>query len=151
MGHQPDIRFDYRTASPESFAAMRQVAATLHAASIPRQLRALVELRISQINGCAYCCDMHAREAREAGATPQQMDCLAAWPEAGCFDERTRAALAWCEAVTLVRETRVPRSDYEHALQFFSERELADLTLIAAVMNAWNRIGVGFRLTPPSP
>lgn len=143
-----DSRLNYRKASPDGFAAMLNLAKTLHASSIPTLLRALVELRISQINGCAYCCDMHAREAREAGAGQQQLDCLAAWQETNYFDERTRAALAWCESLTLLRETRAPRELYDEVLLHFSEREMADLTLIAAAINAWNRIGVGFRLSP---
>jgi len=83
-----------------------------------------------------------------AGASQQQLDCLAAWQETSCFDERTRAALAWCESLTLLRETRAPRELYDEALLHFSEHEMADLTLIAAAINAWNRIGVGFRLAP---
>jgi AhpD family alkylhydroperoxidase len=143
-----DARLDFRKAAPEPFAAMLNLAKTLHASSIPAQLRALVELRVSQINGCAYCCDMHAREARASGATELQLDCLAGWEEAGCFDERTRAALAWAEALTSIRETRAPRALYEQALQRFSERELAELTLIATTINAWNRIQIAFRVPP---
>jgi AhpD family alkylhydroperoxidase len=150
MTTHADKRLNYRHASPEGFAAMLNLASTLHASSIPTVLRALVEIRVSQINGCAFCLDMHATEARQAGATQRQLDLVAAWQEADCFDERERAALAWAEAVTLIRETRAPRELYDEARRHFSDRELADLTLIVTTMNAWNRLNVALRV-PPAP
>src|SRR6188768_4039102 len=142
-------RLAYYQVAPD---AVKQLSATrpyIESTNIEPRLRALVELRASQINACAYCVDMHSREARETGETQQRLDCLVVWRETTFFDDRERAALAWAEAVTLVSETHVPDDVYEQALQHFSEKDLVDLTLIIAVINAWNRIAISFRANPP--
>jgi AhpD family alkylhydroperoxidase len=110
----------------------------------------LIEIRASQINGCAHCLDMHSRNAREAGESEERLYALAAWQESPLFSPRERAALAWTEAVTLVAETRVPDEVYATALQHFSEQELVDLTIAVVAINGWNRLAVAFRRVPGS-
>ena len=105
----------------------------------------LVKLRASQINGCAFCIDMHTKDARADGETEQRLYALNAWRETPFFTDRERAALAWCEALTLVSETRVPDDVYEQTRERFSELELVNLTMAIVVINGWNRICVGFR------
>ncbi len=123
-----------------------------HLSAVTPQLRALIELRVSQINGCVYCLDLHSRELREMGEDQQRLDCLAAWREYPHFTPREKAALAWAEAITHVSETNAPDELYERLFDYFSEAEIADLTLIVAFMNTWNRLAVGFREMPaPSP
>jgi AhpD family alkylhydroperoxidase len=142
-------RLAYFQAAPD---AVKQLSATrpyIESTNIEPRLRALVELRCSQINGCAYCVDMHSREAREAGETQQRLDCLCVWRETTFFDDRERAALAWAESVTLVSETQVADDVYEEAHKHFSDKDLVDLTLIIAVINAWNRMAISFRANPP--
>jgi AhpD family alkylhydroperoxidase len=142
-------RIAYFQAAPDAVKQISAIRPYIESTNIEPRLRALVELRCSQINGCAYCVDMHSREAREAGETQQRLDCLTVWRETSFFDERERAALAWAEAVTLVSETHVPDNVYEEAHRYFSDKDLVDLTLIVAVINAWNRMAIGFRANPP--
>jgi AhpD family alkylhydroperoxidase len=108
----------------------------------------LVRLRASQINGCAFCIDMHTKDARAAGETEQRLYEVSVWEETPFFTERERAALAWTEAVTRVSETRVPDEVYELARQHFSEKELADLTMAIVAINGWNRLAISFRKIP---
>jgi AhpD family alkylhydroperoxidase len=112
------------------------------------RLRALVEIRVSQMNGCAFCLDMHTTEARQAGETQQRLDCLAAWREAPFFSDRERAALAWAEAVTRVEQTHVPDEVYAAVKAQFADKELADLTVVIGMINLWNRLNVAFRREP---
>jgi AhpD family alkylhydroperoxidase len=140
----------YMKVAPEGLKALAATRPYLESASIPARLRALVELRTSQINRCAYCVDMHSQEARKAGETQQRLDGLPVWRETPFFDDRERAALAWAESVTLVSETGVPDTVFEQAKAQFSEKDLVDLTLIVSVMNAWNRMAISFR-TEPAP
>jgi AhpD family alkylhydroperoxidase len=112
---------------------------------LEHSLLKLVEIRASQINGCAYCLDMHTKDARAAGETEQRIYALSAWRETPFFTDRERAALEWTEAVTLVAETRVPDDVYEHVRQQFSEEELVELTFAVIVINSWNRLQVSFR------
>lgn len=142
------MRIAYNKVAPEAVKLLGATSPYFRSSSIDARLRALVELRVSQINGCAYCIDMHSQEARHAGETQQRLDCLPAWRETTFFDDRERAALAWAESVTLVSETRVPDDVFEQARKQFSEKELVDLTLIVAVMNAWNRLAISFRQGP---
>jgi AhpD family alkylhydroperoxidase len=123
-------------------------AAKKHVSSIDDKLCALLELRVSQINGCVYCVDLHATQARDAGETQQRLDCLAAWRECRFFEENERAALAWAEAVTLLPDTHAPDDLFLGLKEHFSERQIVDLTLIVSLMNAWNRLAVGFRHLP---
>lgn len=123
-------------------------AVNKHITSIDPKLRALVELRISQINGCVYCVDLHANQARDAGETQQRLDCLAAWRECTFFDSAERAALAWAEAVTLLADTSAPDELYENVRAQFSQQQVVDLTLVISLMNTWNRLAVSFRHLP---
>jgi len=109
----------------------------------------MMELRVSQINGCAYCVDLHSKQLRKEGETEQRIDCLSVWDEVTFYTDRERAALEWAEAVTRVEATRVPDDVYERVSEHFSEKELVDLTLVAANMNFWNRIAISFRRQPP--
>ena len=116
--------------------------------SLEGPLHELVKIRASQINGCAYCIDMHTKDARAAGETEQRIYALSAWREAPFFTERERAALEWTETVTRVADTAVPDASYEAARGVFSEREIVDLTIAIALMNAYNRMAISFRTTP---
>ena len=119
-----------------------------HVASIDNKLRAMVELRVSQINGCVFCVDLHADQARAEGETQQRLDCIAVWRECPFFDETERAAFAWAEAVTLVSETNVPDNLYENLKAHFTEQQVVDLTFIVSLINAWNRLAISFRHLP---
>lgn len=141
-------RLPYARLSPEIHRALVAVNAQLKEGTIEPALKALVDLRVSQINGCLYCLDLHAQQARAAGVSQQKLDCLAAWDEASFYTERERAALHWAETVTRVSESHVPEAIYNEVRPHFSERELADLTFIIAVMNAWNRVAISFRKQP---
>jgi AhpD family alkylhydroperoxidase len=141
-------RIPYYQVAPEGIQALQGVDPYLKSTNIEPRLRALVELRTSQINGCAYCVDLHSRQAREHGETQQRLDCLCVWRETAFFDERERAALAWAETVTNVSETGIPDAAYEEVKQHFADKDLVDLTLIIATMNAWNRMAISFRANP---
>ncbi len=143
-------RIAYAQVAPDVFKALSAARPYIESSGIDPRLRALVELRVSQINGCAYCVDLHSREARRAGEGQQRLDLLPVWRETPFFDDRERAALAWAESVTLVAQTGVPDPVYEEALRQFSEKELVDLTLVVASMNAWNRMAISFRQAIPS-
>ncbi len=142
------MRLAYSHVAPEAIKALSATGPYLASSKIEPRLRALVELRVSQINGCAYCVDLHSQQARKAGEVQQRLDCLPVWRETPLFDDRERAALAWAESVTLVSETGVPNAVFDEARKHFSERDLVDVTLIAAVMNAWNRMAISFRQGP---
>lgn len=139
-------RLDYAALNDKATNAIIGVGKYL--GSIDKKLRALVELRVSQINGCVYCVDLHSTEARAEGETQQRLDCLPVWREAKFFDERERAALDWAEAVTLIADTHAPDVTYNALANHFNEQEIVDLTLIVSRMNALNRLAVGFRHLP---
>jgi AhpD family alkylhydroperoxidase len=141
-------RFDYRKFSPEPVQAMQALEKYIAGCGLDHKLVHLLKLRASQINGCAFCIDMHSIDARRAGETEQRLYALDAWRETPFFTDRERAGLAWIEAVTLVSQTHVPDAVYLEARAHFSEKEIFDLTFIAAAINAWNRIAVASR-TPP--
>lgn len=142
-------RIDYTKASPESYKAFKAVHSALLKASLPKALIDLVYLRVSQINGCAYCIDMHSRDLLKSGLEVEKLVLIPVWHDAGnIFSTRERAALAWAETVTLVSETGVPDSAYESVTAEFNDTELSDLTYAIGLMNAFNRFGVSFRLTP---
>ena len=119
-----------------------------HLSSIDDKLKALVELRVSQINGCVYCLDLHARQARELGESQQRLDCLAAWQEYPYFSDREKAAFAWAEAVTNISETHASDDVYNQLLNHFNEQEVVDLSFIIVMMNGWNRLAIAFRQLP---
>lgn len=141
-------RVDYDRVAPELVRALSNLNRSLEGGAIDPQLRYLVEIRVSQINGCAFCLDLHSRQARDAGEAQQRLDCLLAWREVALFSERERAALSWAESVTLVSQTHVPHETFAEAREHFSEAELVELTLIVISMNAWNRLAVSFRKVP---
>ncbi len=139
-------RIDYYELNPKVIDRLESI--DKHIAAIDARLRALVDLRVSQINGCAYCVDLHSELAREAGETQQRLDCLAVWQECPFFDDRERAALAWAETITHLSETHAPDHVYQALTQHFSEREIVDLTYSVAFTNTWNRVAVSFRHLP---
>ncbi|BAN27051.1 carboxymuconolactone decarboxylase family protein [Caballeronia insecticola] len=142
-------RIDYAHASPEGYKAFGAVYVTLQKAGLSKQLIDLVYLRVSQINGCAFCIDMHTRDLLKLGLEVEKLALVPVWRDSGeVFTARERVALRWAEAVTRVADTHVPDADYEAATAEFSDKELADLTYAIALMNAFNRFGVAFR-TPP--
>lgn len=142
-------RIDYAKESPEGYKAFGGVYATLLKSSLPKELIDLVYLRVSQINGCAFCIDMHTRDLLKSGLRIEKLVLVAVWNDAGAlFTARERAALAWAETVTRVAETGVPDDDYEAAAAEFPANELADLTYAVGLMNAFNRFGISFRSVP---
>ncbi len=143
-----EARLEYFKASPEGVAAFRQFNGYLEGCGLEPSLLELVKTRASQINGCAFCLDMHTKDARAAGETEQRLYTLSAWRETPFFTGRERAALAWTEAVTRVSEDPVDDALYDEARQHFSEKELVDLTLAVIAINGWNRLAVPFRSPP---
>ena len=143
-------RIEYAKVAPDGYAAMLGLEKYARSSGLELSLLELVKVRASQINGCAYCLDMHTKDARAAGEKEQRLYAVAAWHEAPFFSERERAALAWTEAVTRVGETQVPDETYELARRQFGEKELVDLTLAIVAINGWNRIAVAFRSVPGS-
>lgn len=141
-------RIEYGKVAPGVFTAMRGLEEYVHQSGLEPSLVEMVKLRASQINGCAYCIDMHTKDARARGETEQRLYELVAWRETPFYSERERAALAWTEAVTRVSETHVPDDVYEQARAQFSEKELVDLTLAAIAINGWNRLAISFRTVP---
>jgi AhpD family alkylhydroperoxidase len=142
-------RLDYNQVAPAGLKALAGVHAHVSQSGLSPVLVDLVYLRVSQINNCAYCLDMHTRDLLKRGQAIEKLALLQAWREGGAlFDERERAALAWAESVTRVAETGVPDTDYEAARAVFSERELVDLTLAIGLMNTYNRMAIGFRNVP---
>jgi AhpD family alkylhydroperoxidase len=142
-------RLDYDSIAPAGMKAMGGVYGYVSQTGLPPRLVDLVYLRISQVNNCAYCLDMHTRQLLEKGEKPERLALLQAWLEAGgLFDARERAALAWAEAVTRVSETGVPVDAYEAVRAQFDERETVDLTIAVSLMNAYNRMAISFRKVP---
>ncbi len=139
-------RLDYKQASPEAFQAMLHLEYQIHKSGLEESLLELVKTRASQINGCAWCLDMHTKDARARGETEQRLYLIPAWREAACYTDRERAALAWTEAVTQVAGTHdVPDAVYADARRHFDEKALVDLTLAIIAINGWNRLNVAFR------
>jgi AhpD family alkylhydroperoxidase len=127
---------------------MLALSGYLHKSGLEESLIDLVNLRASQINGCAYCLDMHWKDLRAGGATEQRLYGLDAWEESPYYSDRERAALAWTDAITNLRDGHVPDDVYHRVQKFFSEKELADLTLAASSINAWNRLNIAGRTVP---
>jgi AhpD family alkylhydroperoxidase len=141
-------RLDAIKVSPGAYKAMAGLQAYVDQSGLEHSLIELVKIRASQINGCAYCINMHTTDARKQGETDERMHLLNAWHEAPVFSERERAALAWTEAVTLIAQGHVPDEVFEEAKRHFSEKELVDLTAAAVAINAWNRFAIAFRAVP---
>jgi AhpD family alkylhydroperoxidase len=141
-------RFDYKKAAPEVFQAMAQLEAAVRRSGLEQPLLELVKMRASQLNGCAFCLDMHSKDALAQGETAQRLFLLDAWREAPLYSERERAALAWTEAVTRIGEEGASDEVYAQARAAFEEKELASLTLAIVAINGWNRLSVAFRVPP---
>jgi uncharacterized peroxidase-related enzyme len=141
-------RINYYQVAPDAFNKLADVTKYVESSSLDPLLRALVEIRISQINGCVYCVDLHSEQARRLGETQQRLDTLPVWYESPYFDERERAALTWAEALTDISQSRAPDADYDRLCEYFSEKEIVDLSIAIALMNAWNRISIAFRKMP---
>ena len=139
------MRVDYRAAMPEAIEAMSGLQKVVDGSGLEPKLMELVKLRSSQINGCAYCLDMHSKDAAAIGEDPQRMHVLAAWREAPFYSARERAALAWCEALTELPKTGAPDGVYEELAAQFSTREQVALIAAIVAINGWNRFAVGFR------
>jgi AhpD family alkylhydroperoxidase len=141
-----ESRISYVKAAPGARDALLHVSEYVHGSGIEESLLGLVFLRASQINGCAFCIDMHWKDLRAIGQSEEALYMLNAWREAPGYTERERAALAWTEAVTLVTEGHVPDEVYAATRKQFSDAELVNLTLAIAVINSWNRMSIAFRV-----
>lgn len=141
-------RLNYAEASPEGFGARRTRERQVRHSGLDRRLLELVKTRASQLNGCAYCLDMHTKDARAAGETEQRLYALNAWRKTPFFDARERAALAWTEAVTRLGEDQEFDEVYAEARQQVDNRQLVDLTLAIVAINGWNRLAIAFRKEP---
>lgn len=141
-------RIDYYSASKEALDAMLSLEKSVGKLVLEPKLVDLVKLRASQINGCAFCVDLHTREARQAGETERRLYAVSVWRETPFFSARERAALGWTEAITLIADTHAPDSDYQMLAAHFNKKEMTDLTLAIITINAWNRLAIGFRKMP---
>jgi AhpD family alkylhydroperoxidase len=141
-------RIDVTKVSPAAYQAVAALQTYVDHSGLDAKLRDLIKIRVSQINGCAFCLAMHTRDARKTGETDERMHLLAAWREAPIYSARERAALAWVEAITLVTQGHVPDEVFEAVRKQFSEKEIVDLTAAAAAINTWNRIAIAFRVPP---
>lgn len=141
-------RMEYQTVGPEAVKAMSALDAYVRRCGLEKPLLELVRLRASQINGCAFCIDMHTKDARAAGESEQRLYGLNAWREAPYYTDRERAALEWAEALTLISEGHVPDGLYDRVRSSFSEKELVDLTCAVIAINGWNRAAISFRVVP---
>ncbi|BBN56238.1 alkyl hydroperoxide reductase AhpD [Pseudomonas chlororaphis subsp. aurantiaca] len=141
-------RIDFYTASPDALKAMIALETAVSKLPLEKSLIELVKLRASQINGCAFCVDMHTADARKSGETERRLYAVLVWRETPFFTDRERAALAWTESLTRVSETHAPDADYALLSSQFSPSEQVDLSLAIATINSWNRLAVGFRKMP---
>src|SRR5436309_492350 len=148
-------RLDYSKAAPGSMQAMYKLQKYVDESGLEHSMIELVKTRVSQINGCAFCIDMHTKDARAMGETEQRLYALSAWRETPFFTDRERAALAWAETITLISEAHASDEEYEAARKQFDEGELVKLTMAIITINGWNRLAIAFRETPgtyqPSP
>jgi AhpD family alkylhydroperoxidase len=141
-------RIDYLKSARGVYHAMLGIEHYLQQCGLEESLQHLLKLRVSQINGCAYCVDMHWKDLRAAGETEQRLYGLDAWEESPYYTDRERAALAWAEAVTNIKDGHVPDAVFEHVKNFFDDKELADLTLAVTAINSWNRLSIAARTVP---
>jgi AhpD family alkylhydroperoxidase len=141
-------RIDYYKASPEAMKALIALEVAVGKLGLEKSLIELIKLRASQINGCAFCVDMHASDMRKAGETDRRINGVVVWRETPFFSERERAVLAWTEALTQLSTTHAPDADYAPLAALFTPKEQVDITLAICTINAWNRFGVGFRKQP---
>jgi AhpD family alkylhydroperoxidase len=134
----------YSKVAPEGFQSLLRFNEYARQCGLEASLLELVRIRVSQINGCGYCIDIHTKDARAAGESEQRLYCLSAWPETPFYSDRERAALAWAEAVTKLRESQVPDEVYQNARAHFSDKELVDLTMAVIAINGMNWLAVSF-------
>lgn len=139
------MRIDYGHTFPAALQAMLGLEKAVHTSGLEPLLLELVKIRASQLNGCAHCLEMHTKDARALGEQDDRMHLVAAWAEAPCFTERERAALAWCETLTLLPREGAPDATYEQLAGVFSDEEIVALTLAVVAINGWNRFAVGLR------
>lgn len=139
------MRIDGYKTLPGGYNAMMQLQKTVDQSSIDPKLLELIKLRSSQINGCAYCLDMHSKDAIAIGENPQRIYVLDAWREAPFYSPKEKAALAWCEALTLISDTAAPDSVYDELKKYFNEKEIMELTFAIITINSWNRLAIGLR------
>ena len=140
-----NARIDYYKASPQAVKAMNELENFVNKSGLEKSLLDLIKLRASQINGCAFCVDIHCAEARKNGESERRINAVVVWRDVSFFTDRERAALAWTEAVTLLSETHAPDDVYNEVTIFFNEKETVDLTLAIITINGWNRLAVSFR------
>jgi AhpD family alkylhydroperoxidase len=148
IGGKMQARINYVKVAPGAYKAMSGLEEYVDASGLEAQLLHLIKMRASQINGCAYCIDMHSKDLRAIGETEQRIYSLDAWRECPYYTDRERAALGWTEAVTLITNGHVSDQVYEEVRPHFTEKELADLTLAVAAINAWNRLAIAGRAVP---
>lgn len=141
-------RINFYAASAEAIKALSALEMAVNKLGLEPSLLELVKLRTSQINGCAYCVDLHSSDARKAGETERRLHGVSVWRETPFFSERERAALGWAEAITQLSLTHAPDADYDYLMAHFSAKEAVDLTLAISTINSWNRFAVGFRKLP---
>ena len=141
-------RMNFYQAAPDTMKALEAVEGQIKASGLEKSLIELVKIRASQINGCAFCINMHTSDARKQGETEQRIYLLSAWRESPLYTDRERAALAWTEAVTLITNGHVPDEVFALVRGQFTDQELADLTWAVAAINAWNRVAISFRAVP---
>ena len=141
-------RIDYLKSARGAYHALLGIEHYLEQCGLEASLQNLIKLRVSQINGCAYCIDMHWKDLRAAGEAEQRLYGLDAWEESPYYTERERAALAWAESVTNIQEGHVPDGVFERVKEFFNDKELADLTLAVTAINSWNRLSIAARTVP---
>jgi AhpD family alkylhydroperoxidase len=142
-------RMNFYQAAPDTIKALTALEAQVQGCGLEQSLIELVKTRASQINGCAFCINMHTQDARKHGETEQRLYLLNAWRESPVYSERERAALAWTEAVTLISETHAPDDAYNEVRAHFSEAETVNLTVLIGTINSWNRLAIAFRAVPP--
>ena len=148
MSHARSELKDFKALAPEAYDIVSALGQAAAKAGLDRQLLELIKLRASQINGCAFCINMHTLDARKHGETEARLYLLNAWRESPGYTERERAALAWTEAVTLISETHAPDDVHEAVRAQFSDAETVNLTMLIATINAWNRLAISFRAVP---
>ena len=141
-------RIDYFKAKPGLITKLRKLTAEKKKFKLDAKLRTLVELRVSQVNGCVYCTDLHSRDARDLGENQQRLDSLPVWRESPFFNDHEKAALAWAESLTLISQTHAADDEYEAVRKLFSEMETVELSLAISLANFWNRMAGGFRRMP---
>ena len=143
-----EARIDYLKSARGAYHAMLGIEHYLEQCGLEKSLQDLIKLRVSQINGCAYCIDMHWKDLRAAGESEQRLYGLDAWEESPYYTERERAALAWAESITNIQDDHVPDEVFEKVRNLFNDKELADLTLAITAINSWNRLSIAARTVP---